>query len=73
MTAFVVMQRQPNLPQPASAINATGRFPSLLDCWQQQRNQQSDHADDNQQFDDRKASARRGRFCGIQGTGSSPL
>jgi hypothetical protein len=51
---MVVVESQANLLEVVLALRPAGRFPSLLNRWQEQRNQDTDDRDDNQQFNQRK-------------------
>ena len=56
MAVEVVLNRQPDLLHVVFALNPSGCFSRLLNCWQQQSNQNRDDRDHHQEFDESKTS-----------------
>jgi hypothetical protein len=48
--------RQPNLLQVVGTRNSASRFSGLLDCWQQQTNENSNDRNNDKQFNQRKTT-----------------
>ena len=53
---LVVVRCEHDLPHAVLAIGTTGRFARGLDGWQKQSDEHSDNGDDDQEFDQGKAS-----------------
>ena len=56
MDVMIVVNRESNLLQITLALRPPRGLPRLLDCWQQQRNQNCNDRNDYEQFNKRKCS-----------------
>jgi hypothetical protein len=50
------MQCKPHLFEVVRALDATCRFAGRLNCWQKKSDENTDDRDDDQKFDERKAT-----------------
>jgi hypothetical protein len=50
------MQCKPHLFEVVRALDATCRFAGRLNCWQKKSYENTDDRDDDQEFDERKAT-----------------
>jgi hypothetical protein len=50
------MQCKPHLFEVVRALDATCRFAGRLNCWQKKSDENTDDRDDDQEFDERKAT-----------------